>query len=158
MHGIGEAHAKHQEKRDNRPLPRHLGGSCELREGLMRCFDGPKQQRRDRHTSRAQRPRGRCAIVHLKPRVVCTWRFTQNFTGFVTSRSEPRPNLPQHGSPKGLAFCFLNYYLPLDCCAVHTSITRPAGKSTAGWSVCAHIVAMPCEPAGRNIRGPHLSR
>ena len=52
----------------NRPLPRHLGGSCELRARLMRCFDGSeqRQQRRDPHTSRAQkRVRGRCPIVHL---------------------------------------------------------------------------------------------
>ena len=31
----------------------------------MRCFDGSEQQRRDPHTSRAQRARGRCPFVHL---------------------------------------------------------------------------------------------
>ena len=34
--------------RDNRPLPRHLGGACELRARLMRCFDGSEQQRHHR--------------------------------------------------------------------------------------------------------------
>ena len=63
----------------------------------MRCFDGSEQQRRDPHTSRAQRARRRCAIVHLKPRVVWTWRFSKSATGFVTSRSESRPKPPQHG-------------------------------------------------------------
>ena len=60
----------------------------------MRCFDGSEQQRRDPHTSRAQRARGRCAIVHLKPRVVSPWRFSKKITGFVTSRSESSLNLP----------------------------------------------------------------
>ena len=39
--------------------------------------DGGSEQRCDPHTSRAQRARGRFAIAHLKPRVVCTWRFTK---------------------------------------------------------------------------------
>ena len=77
----------------------------------MRCFDGSEQQRRDPHTSRAQRARGRCAIFHLKPRVVCTWRFTKKITSFVTSRSELRPKLPQHGYNSIVAPCV---WKPLD--------------------------------------------
>ena len=73
----------------------------------MRCFDGSEQQRSDLHTSRAQRARGRCAIVHLKPRVVWTWRFSKKITGFVTSRSESRPKLPQHGYHSIVAPCAL---------------------------------------------------
>ena len=49
------------------------------------------------HTSRAQRARGRCAIVHLKPRAQRARRFAKKLTGFVTSRSESSLNLPQHG-------------------------------------------------------------
>ena len=64
-----------------------------------------QQQRRDPHTSRAQRARGRCAVVHLRPRVVCTWRFTKKIAGFVTSRSEPRPKLPQHGYHSSIVAC-----------------------------------------------------
>ena len=47
-------------------------------DAIARCLDGSEQQRRDPHTSRAQRARGRCAIVHLKPRVVWTRRFSKN--------------------------------------------------------------------------------
>ena len=50
MRGDGEEGSKHQEKRDNRPLPNHLGGSCELRARFMRCFDGSEQQRHHRRT------------------------------------------------------------------------------------------------------------
>ena len=61
----------------------------------MRFFDGSEQQqRRDPHTFRAQRARGRCAIVDLKPRMVSPWRFSKKITGFVTSRSESSLNLP----------------------------------------------------------------
>ena len=89
MHGVGEAHAKHQEKRDNRPLPRHhLGGSCELRARLMRCFDGPEQQRRDPHTSRAQRARERCAYARTG------WSAKFMMDGLVTSARDASLNLP----------------------------------------------------------------
>ena len=88
---------KRSEKTDHFHVTSDLRGSCELRARLMRCFDGSEQQRRDPHTSRAQRARGRCAIVHLKPRMVSPWRFSKNVTGFVTSRSESSLNLPQHG-------------------------------------------------------------
>ncbi len=63
--GDGEEHANNMEKWQDGRLLRHLGGSCGLRARLLRCLDGSEQQRRDPHTSRAQRARGRCAIVHL---------------------------------------------------------------------------------------------
>ena len=40
--------------------------------------------------------------------------------------------------------------------AFSTRHTRP-GQSTAGWAVCAHIVPMTCEPAGRNTRGLRIA-
>ena len=33
-----------------------------------------------------------------------------------------------------------------------------AGSKHEGWSVCAHILPKPCEPAGRDVRGLSLSR
>ena len=63
----------------------------------MRCFDGSEQQRRDPHTARAQRARGRCAIVHLKPRAQRARRCSKKFWQFVTSAPWVTGSLPHHG-------------------------------------------------------------
>ena len=46
----GEAVSKNLEKWQDWQLLRHLGGSCGLRARLLRCLDGPKQQRSAMHT------------------------------------------------------------------------------------------------------------
>ena len=46
------------------------------------------------HLQGSESSGGGCAIVHLKPRVVWTCRFSKKCIGFVTSRSESRPKLP----------------------------------------------------------------
>ena len=48
--GDGEAGSKNLEKWQDGRLLRHLGGSCGLRARLLRCLDGPKQQRSATHT------------------------------------------------------------------------------------------------------------
>ena len=57
----------------------------------MRCFDGPEQQRRDPHTSRAQRARGRCAYARTG------WSAKFVMDGLVTSARDASLNLPHHG-------------------------------------------------------------
>ena len=56
----------------------------------MRCFDGPKQQqqRRDPHTSRAQRARGRCAYARTG------WNAKFVMDGLVASARDASLNLP----------------------------------------------------------------
>ena len=54
----------------------------------MRCFDGPEQQRRDPHTSRAQRARGRCAYARTG------WSAKFVMDGLVTSAGDASLNLP----------------------------------------------------------------
>ena len=50
MRGVGEAGSKPLGKWQDGRLLRHLGGSCGLRARLLRCPDGPKQQRSATHT------------------------------------------------------------------------------------------------------------
>ena len=48
--GDGEARSRNLEKWQDGRLLRHLGGTCGLRARLLRCLDGPKQQRSAMHT------------------------------------------------------------------------------------------------------------
>ena len=121
----------------------------------MRCFDGSEQQRRDPHTSMAQRARGRCAIVHLKPRVVWTWRFSKKFTGFVTSRSESRQKLPQHGYHSVVAPCELTRHLDTQLGTIKAECDGGASQESFYPSLSrCRLIAMTKRANGRRLVHP----
>ena len=96
--------------RDNRPLPRHLGGSCELRARLMRCFDGPEQQRHHRWPYTAARCRGEGGT---SPRVCLdeVWEalcFLRHFCDELNARPNSRdPEITHFDDWGGLPRVFL---------------------------------------------------